>query len=161
MVMADTNVPYRYIKRAPEQDDEARFILRERHADHYVFEMWDGAAWVDGWDFWWQTRQEYYYWDIDEEEAMEEMKKYTKRKQEFDEQKKREDAEAMQQILDQREAERAARNEMNDWTTLETAAFALHEMFTALCQAGFTEDQAISIVAKTMMAPPPKEDEAA
>ena len=159
--MTDTKPTYLYMKRAPERDADAWVVFREYRGDHYIFQKWQVDCWEDGMDSWWYTRQEYDYWDITEEEAMEEIAKITARQQEFIERKRREDAEAMQQILAERAAERAARQERDDWSALETAAIAVHEMFVALCDAGFTEDQAISLVAKTMIKQSTGDDEAA
>jgi len=37
------------------------------------------------------------------------------------------------------------------WTPLHDAAVALHESFLAYVAAGFTEDQALALIAKMMM----------
>lgn len=34
------------------------------------------------------------------------------------------------------------------WTTLKTAAITLHELFASLTEGGFTEDQAINLLAR-------------
>lgn len=38
------------------------------------------------------------------------------------------------------------------WTTLRTAAVSLHELFLSLMQGGFTESQAIDLIARLITA---------
>ena len=46
----------------------------------------------------------------------------------------------------------------SQWTNLEQGAIALHELFLTLQKAGFTESQALSVVAKLIANPGEDED---
>ena len=145
---------YRYFKRSEWKDTEAWMIFRERRDNPFELEQWVEDRWVNAFDLWWDTRDNCFdYWDMTRKEAMEQLPKLTERQRRLREERNQQEAAARQKILDDRAAEQARRNERrerNDWTALETAAITMHEIFTALCEAGFTEEQALTLVAKTL-----------
>jgi len=139
---------YRYYKRSEERKSDAWMILREPLDNPFDLECWQVDQWESAIDFWWQTRQEYDYWDINEGEAMREIPRLSERQRASQETRKCEMAEAREKILKDRQAERERRNELGDWTHLERAAIALHEMFTTLITPGFSEEQALNLVSR-------------
>lgn len=141
---------YRYYKRSEERNSEAWMILRESLDNPFDLECWRVDHWESAIDLWWQTRQEYDYWDINKGEAMREIPRLSERQRASQEAREREMAEAREKILKDRQAERERRNELDDWTRLERAAIALHEMFTTLSTAGFSEEQALKLVSQIL-----------
>lgn len=125
-------------------------ILRERLDNPFALEWWNVDRWEDAIDLWWQTRQEVDYREVSEEEAMSELPGLSKRQVDFRERIARETEVAQQRKIDEEAAALARRNELNDWTALERGAIALHELFKALTTAGFTEDQALTVVSRTI-----------
>lgn len=125
-------------------------ILRESQTNCFDIELWSEDHWENAIDFWWQTRQEYDYWDINEREAMSEIPKLSERQREVRLARENEEAATREKILQEQRAKRECRNELDDWTQLERAAIALHELFSTLRTAGFSEDQALSLVSRAM-----------
>lgn len=149
--LMDHKPRYRYYKRCETRDGTASMILREPTVNPLGLEAWEDGCWRSATDLWWQVRQECDYWDISEGEAMTELEGLQERQTKFREQRRRDEEEARRKILEERKAERARRHELDDWTALERAAITLHEMFLSLTAAGFTEDQALTLISKTMV----------
>lgn len=126
-------------------------ILREPIENPLGLEKWQDGKWSEATDLWWQVRQETDYWEISKEDAMTELEGLSERQRKFREQRRLDEEQARRMILEERKAERERRIEIDDWTVMERAAITLHEMFLSLTTAGFTEDQALTLISKTMV----------
>lgn len=142
---------YRYYKRAEERDGEAWMILRESLDNPFSLECWRADRWESAIDYWWQTRQEYDYWDVSETEALSEIESLSDRQKTARENRIREEAEAREQILLERQQLRDEKARNDSWTALERSAIALHELFKTLVEAGFTEEQGLTLVSKVIL----------
>ncbi len=126
-------------------------ILREPTDNPLGLEKWQDGKWSQATDLWWQVRQECDYWEIGKEEAMTELEGLSERQRISREQRRLDEEEARRKILEDRKAEHGIRIELDNWTAMERAAITLHELFLSLTTAGFTEDQALTLISKTMV----------
>jgi predicted nuclease with TOPRIM domain len=98
----------------------------------------------------WLSREDD-YWPISEYEATVEMPRLAVRYEEC-----RREMQAEQERIERRKIEnerlgRTLHRLGGEWTPMEKAAIALHEMFSSLVAAGFTKDEATSIVSQVMV----------
>lgn len=126
-------------------------ILREPTDNPLELEAWRDGCWRSATDLWWQVQQECDYWEIRKDEAMIELESLQERQRKFREQKSLDEEEARRKILEEHKTNREGRIELDGWTALERAAITLHEMFLNLTVAGFTEDQALTLLSKTLV----------
>lgn len=144
-------VQYRYYKRSDDRDGEARMILREPLKNGFELQCWRIDRWESASDFWWQTRQECDYWDIPEDEALGELESLGRRQIAATARREREDAMAREKILRERQHAWDSRAGGDSWTALGVSAIALHELFMTFVEAGFTEDQALTLVSRLVL----------
>lgn len=139
---------HRYMKRCHNENDEPWTILRESLENPFDLQSWRIDKWEPAIDLWWQTRQECDYWDISEEEALAHLPALSSRQESARVERLRQEQETHAKILHDRQQERIRKSERNEWTALESAAIALHELFGTLVDAGFTEDQSLTLIAR-------------
>jgi len=139
---------YFYLKRCEHPDDEPWMLLRGVLLDSgwrtMYLERWDGDDWIDARDRWWQTVQECDYWDISEEEALAAATMLSEKFRASREAHARAEAERLERQQNDRDSTRI---NAEDVGPMGAAAIALHQLFAAFVEAGFAEDQALTLTA--------------
>ena len=142
---------YAYYKKSFFRGDPAESLIRHVVGSRYNCEYWTGTHWKqlrDSLD--WLSREDD-YWPISEYEATVEMPRLAVRYEEC-----RREMQAEQERIERRKIEnerlgRTLHRLGGEWTPMEKAAIALHEMFSSLVAAGFTKDEATTIVSQVMV----------
>ena len=141
-------IEYTYYKKSIFRGDPAQSVVR--HQSWRDYEFWDGIKWKSLCDnFAWMEREDD-YWEISESEALAELPRLTVRYAELRREQQAEIERKERRKIENERMGRTLRCLEGQWTALEKAAIAVHDLYKSLVDAGFTDDQALKIVAQVV-----------
>ena len=144
---------YTYLKYQDDDATEFTAVARCSAGADFAYESWDGEDWDYLSDSFDDIADRPGWYPASEQEVLEALPRLSRRYAELKaEQERQKELDEKRKVQNQR-LEFTLRGMGGGWTELEKGAAALHKLYTALFNAGFSREQALQMVTEILAQP--------